>query len=419
MSHAPAPVVSRRAVLKGALGAAAMGVLGTDRAASRARDARGALPEYVVVGGGIYGTGLAWELGRRGARVLLVEADAVASGASGGVGRRGVRSNGRDVRQLPLMPIAQERWRHWAARLGGRRIFDRVGHLHLVESEADLAKAEAQRRLQEEHGVRTQLVEREQLRRLEPDLSERVIAALYSPDDGSSDHTATTHALARAARLEGARLRRGVKVVGIELAAGRATAVVTSQGERIGVGRELVLVANAGSAELLGAALGLHLPLFNVLPQVLVTAPFRRVRVRHVIGHFSRRLALKELPGRHLMITGGWLGRVNPETGRGETIDAQVAGNLAEAVAVYPRLAGVHLAHAVADRFESLTPDFLPIVDRPPGTSNVLVAAGPSGQGWAPAPAYVELIADWLVAGERPALLAPFNFARFAPASGG
>jgi len=48
MSNPQAPVVSRRAVIKGALRAAAMGVLGTDRAAPRARDWRGAEPEYVV-----------------------------------------------------------------------------------------------------------------------------------------------------------------------------------------------------------------------------------------------------------------------------------------------------------------------------------------------------------------------------------
>ena len=43
----------------------------------------------------------------------------------------------------------------------------------------------------------------------------------------------------------------------------------------------------------------------NVLPLVLVTAPFRRVRARHVIGHFSRYLAMKELPGRASGSPGG------------------------------------------------------------------------------------------------------------------
>src|SRR5215813_11879697 len=105
------------ALLAAALGAAALAVLGR-RARARPRGV-----DYVIVGGGEYGVGLAWELGRRGARVVVLEADRVASGASGGPGRRGVRSNGRDVSQLPLMPIAQRRCRRLARALRSRRFF--------------------------------------------------------------------------------------------------------------------------------------------------------------------------------------------------------------------------------------------------------------------------------------------------------
>src|SRR5262245_2328051 len=400
--------IHRRALLGGALGAAAVAVLGR-RAQARPRGL-----DYVIVGGGIYGVGLAWELGRRGARVVVLEADRIASGASGGPGRRGVRSNGRDVRQLPLMPIAQQRWRRLARVFGDGRIFERRGHLQLIESEADLPAAESQVRLQQDHGVRTELLTGNALRRLEPGLSEQVIAGMYVLDDGASDHDVTTRALARAARRHGVRIMRGVRVVGLDVSGGRVDAVITGDGARI-VGGDVVLAANAGTAELVDSALGIRLPLFNVLPQVLVTAPVRPVPARHVIGHVRRRLAMKALPGARVMITGGWLGRVNPETGRRETIDSQVAGNLAEAVAVYPGLADARLTLAVADRFEAISPDLLPIIDRPSGAANLLVVAGSSGHGWAPAPACLALITAWLREGRRPELLEPFGLGRFGP----
>ena len=66
--------------------------------------------DFVIVGGGIYGCGVAWELARRGGEVLLLEAATVAGGASGGKGKRGVRANGRDLRELPLMRLAYPRW---------------------------------------------------------------------------------------------------------------------------------------------------------------------------------------------------------------------------------------------------------------------------------------------------------------------
>ncbi|HXH11738.1 MAG TPA: FAD-dependent oxidoreductase [Alphaproteobacteria bacterium] len=62
--------------------------------------------DFVIVGGRVYGAGVAWELAKRGAEVLLLEAQQIASGASGGLGQRGVRANGRDLRELALMRLA-------------------------------------------------------------------------------------------------------------------------------------------------------------------------------------------------------------------------------------------------------------------------------------------------------------------------
>ena len=75
---------------------------------------RAALPAkphtHLVVGGGVMGVATAWELARQGASVTLVEAAEIACGASGGFGQRGVRANGRDLRELPLMAMAYEIW---------------------------------------------------------------------------------------------------------------------------------------------------------------------------------------------------------------------------------------------------------------------------------------------------------------------
>ena len=66
--------------------------------------------DFVIIGGGVYGCATAWELAKRGAEVMLLEADEIAAGASGGPGKRGVRANGRDLRELPLMRAAYRRW---------------------------------------------------------------------------------------------------------------------------------------------------------------------------------------------------------------------------------------------------------------------------------------------------------------------
>ena len=85
--------------------------------------------DIVIVGGGIYGTSLAFELGSRGYSVILLEAHEIASGASGGPGERGVRANGRDIRELPIIAQALERWQKFESEIEGGVGYRRVGHL--------------------------------------------------------------------------------------------------------------------------------------------------------------------------------------------------------------------------------------------------------------------------------------------------
>jgi sarcosine oxidase subunit beta len=375
-------------------------------------------PEHVVVGGGIYGCGTAWELARRGADVTLLEADSIGSGASGGPGLRGVRANGRDPRELPLAARAHDLWPALADRIGAETGYERTGHLLLYEERdsprSGVVGAAPRRWLQAENGVPTQVLDADDLRAREPHLSDDVVGALYCPNDGVADHGATTRGLAAAAEREGATVREGTPVAAVETGGGTATAVRTAGGERIEVGGTLALLANLGVPELVDEAFGVTLPVRRMLPQVLVTEPVDPVPANHLIGHDSRTLALKEVAGSRVMISGGWRGEWNPETGRGETRPEQVAGNVEEAAAVYPSLSGVGVAEADASRPESVSVDGVPIVDRVPDGGNTVVGTGWSGHGFAIAPAVCERLAEWIVGGARPAALEPFGRGRFA-----
>jgi sarcosine oxidase subunit beta len=166
---------------------------------------------------------------------------------------------------------------------------------------------------------------------------------------------------------------------------------------------------------LVQAGLGLTLPVWWRLPQVVFTAPVDPIPMGHLIGHAHRTLAMKKGPGGGVMISGGWRGRWNPEMARGETQPDQVAGNLGEAVAVYPGLAGVPVESAHADRRETQSIDAIPVIDRLPGAQNAFIATGWSGHGWAIAPVVNKLLAEWAHTGQRSDLLQPFGYRRFLP----
>ena len=367
----------------------------------------------VVVGAGVHGAAVAWELARRGRDVLVIEADGVASGASGGPGERGVRANGRDLRELPLAQRATELWPGLGDAIGGPTGYRRTGHLQLVERAEDLDDARATVARQRDAGIPTELVSAQELRSIEPGVAGTVIGAVHCPLDGVADHTATTVSLMAAARGQGARLLEETTVSSVRVEGDRAVEVGTGEHGPIPVRRSVLLLCNTGVADLVAAG-GVSLPVFPVLPQVLLTAPVAPVPVRHLVGHASRPLAVKALPGGEVMITVGRLGRREAGTGRPVVDPGEVEANRADAVATFPALGEVPVVAATADRAEAASIDLVPVIDLVPGTTNALFATGWSGHGWAIAPAVAELLATWVLVGSRPPLLAPFGLRRFA-----
>ena len=370
--------------------------------------------DFVIVGAGIYGLAAAWTLATRGASVVVLEAqDDVAAGASGGLGKRGVRANGRDIRELPLMREAYDIWPRLHELLGAPTGYERVGHLQLYERHHDIGQADARARVQTALGIPTTHLEGARVRDVEAGVSSRVLGALHAALDGIADHEATTRAYAAAAQRAGATIRTGARVSDMVRDDERVVRVTLASGEAVEVGRALLLLVNGSIGDLVGRALGCTLPVWTIYPQVVLSTPAPVAPFSSYVGHASRPVALKMLPGGAVMLSGGWRGRLNPETGRGETTEANVAGNWAEAVALFPSIGELRVAEWTSDRAETNALDQIPIIDRVPGTSNVLVGCGWTGHGWAIAPAVAPHLAHWALDGSAPDALKPFSLGRF------
>ncbi len=374
------------------------------------------MADYVIVGGGIYGCTVAWHLAKQGLDVQLLEAKTIASGASGGLGERGVRGNGRDLRELPLMAMAYDQWTTLHDDIDGATGYRRLGHLLLIERERDLASAPAQVWMQNQQGIETHLLSGDELRELEPHVSEDVIAAIYCPNDGVSDHTLTTQSMVNAAQQHGAVIQENARVTGLEHDGDRVTgllATIDGKDAHISVGKQVVLTSNTHALSFIKQYLDIELPVFAMLPQVMALEPMEEMPMTHLIGHAHRTLAIKPLLDNRVMISGGWRGQWNSQTGEGETLPDQVEGNRQQAIAAYPALKDVPVDEAFADRTELISIDGIPIIDYLPGANNMLVGAGWSGHGWAISPAVGKLMAEWVMTEQQPDLLKPFKYGRF------
>jgi sarcosine oxidase subunit beta len=369
--------------------------------------------DYVIVGGGVYGCAVGWELAGHGYSVRLLEAGAVAGRASGGPGRRGVRANGRDPRELPLMQIAYEVWPSLHEKLGSSPFYERVGQLLLLETPDQVAAATARCQMQLDLGIESRMVGQGELREMEPELNESIVGALFCERDGVADHSATTRAYAAAATARGVDVTERSAMRSIEVTGSDAQAVITADDERIEVGRGVIMLSNSEVASQIRGLVGVDLPVWNGCFQVLMSEPLAALPLRHLVGHVGRTVSLKADGANKLMISGGWTGTWDEQAQTGHAVEASVAGNVAETVAVYPCLSGIEIAEVNVSHLESVSADDIPIIDTVPGIDNVWFGTGWSGHGWAIAPVISEALAGWISSGTQPELLRPFSLGRF------
>ncbi|MCB1739456.1 MAG: FAD-binding oxidoreductase [Gammaproteobacteria bacterium] len=373
------------------------------------------MSDYLIIGGGIHGAACAFELARQGAKVRLLESSSIASAASGGPGQRGVRANKRDRRELPLMALAYRRWPSLHEELGCAPTYQRTGSLTLIERDQDLEAAPARVWMQEQLGIESRLVMREELVEMAPGLADGVQAAIHCPGDGTARHADTTRHFAEAARRAGARIDEHTALESLHMQGSRVSAAITATGERIEIGKCCLLLSNASVAELLRRSVGLTLPVWSTCLQVMLVRPMSPMRIDHLIGHLSRTVAIKSECDGQVMISGGFRGVWDASSHTGSTVPEAIERNLAEAVAVFPALAGAEVVCADANHLEAMCIDEVPIIDRLSADSNLYYATGWTGHGWAIAPAVSRLLVEWVRSGDRPPLLAPFSRDRFAP----
>jgi glycine/D-amino acid oxidase-like deaminating enzyme len=77
------------------------------------------------------------------------------------------------------MEIAYDVWPGLHERLGSAPFYERVGQLLLVETAEQAAAAEATCQMQVDLGIESRMVQRGELREMEPALSDTMLAALY------------------------------------------------------------------------------------------------------------------------------------------------------------------------------------------------------------------------------------------------
>src|SRR5215207_320640 len=195
---------------------------------------RTASSDVIIIGGGIMGASLAWQLARRGAgRVMLLERSIVAAGASGKTGAL-LR---RHYSNRPEAILAHRGWQifaAWPELVGGDPVHTPAGLIVTVDTspghEANVERLHRNVALQNALGIPSRVVTREELHDLQLQANwDDVTHAAYEPDSGYVDAIAATRGMARAAKDAGAIVRERTPALGIEMVADRMSDVRTTK----------------------------------------------------------------------------------------------------------------------------------------------------------------------------------------------
>jgi len=178
-----------------------------------------------VIGGGVVGCAVLWELARHGVRAVLIEAEPdIGEGVS--KANSAIVHTGFDARpgtlEARLLRRAADTWPAVIDRLGVP--FLAVGALMLARTDGEVRRLRGEiQRNATNLGVRTELLGRGALRDVAPYVSDEVVGALAIPDEGVIDPFWLTRAYAEAAIEGGAEVRTGYAAVAMRATHERIT----------------------------------------------------------------------------------------------------------------------------------------------------------------------------------------------------
>ncbi|AUQ99648.1 GcvT family protein [Phaeobacter inhibens] len=373
----------------------------------------------VIIGGGIIGCSTAYHLAKLGwTDTVLLERKKLTSGttfhAAGLVGQ--LRSNANITQ---LLGYSVDLYNKIEAETGLGTGWKMNGGLRLACNEERWTEVKRQATTAHSFGLEMELLTPKEAQDLWPlmDISD-VIGAAFMPTDGQANPSDITQALAKGARMAGAKIFEDTKVIDIEIEDGRIRAVITEHGR---IECEKVICCAGQWTRTFAKRFGVNVPLVPMEHQYMVTEPFEGVPSNLPTLRDPDRLTYykEEVGG---LVMGGyepnpipWATDGIPKGFHYSLLDSNFdhfEQLMEQALGRVPALehAGIK---TLTNGPESFTPDGNFIIGEAPELSNFYVGAGFNAFGIAAGGGAGMALAEWVKNGEPPFDLWSADIRRF------
>jgi len=369
--------------------------------------------DIVILGAGVMGTAIAFHLAKRKAgRIVLLDKDHVGRGGSGRSSAL-IRMHYTFPPEVQLALVSLKMFQHWRDVVGPTGDFRKTGFVRIVHSnETERLKLNVE--MQRELGAAVELIDKNQLRELEPDWSvDEVELAAYEPDSGYGDGAGVAGDFLEAARNLGVEYFSRTQAKALMLASGHAAGVDTDRGA---ISAPIVIVSTGPWTRPLVQAAGYDLPIECEYHQVAIlrNAPDMRGGGSACIDSVTATYFRSDAHDKFLV--GDFYGTrpVDPDNFPQRASDESLEEIIQRASRRVPKLEGAEIMRGVTGVYDA-TPDSRPLMGQVPGISGLYVCAGFSGMGFKISPAVGIVMSELVLDGAGKTVdISAFRPSRFA-----
>ena len=367
--------------------------------------------DVVIIGGGGHGLAAAYYLAKEhGITNVAVLEKGYLAGGNTARNTAIVRSNYLTPEGVAFYEESRRLFAGLSHELDFNIMYSERGHLTLAHTDAALRTARWRAEVNKHLGVDSEVVLPDEIARICPELNLSrkvrypILGALHHPPGAIARHDAVAWGYAQRAAELGVEIHTHTEVTGVSVENGRVTGVSTTRGD-VACGK--VLQAVSGMSSEVGRLAGLRLPIKTYPLQACVTEPVKPFLDTIVVSGSLHVYVSQSARGELVM---GGSGDPYPLYSTRSTAEFKET-LLTDMLELLPFIGDMRILRQWAGMTD-ITPDFSPVMGETP-VQNYYLDAGWGTWGFKATPVSGKRMAEVVATGRVPALLKPFELARF------
>jgi len=353
--------------------------------------------DVIILGAGVMGASIAFHLAlRKAGKIVIIDKGHVGQGGSGRSSAL-IRMHYSYPPEVQLALVSLRMFENWRDVVGEEGDFRKTGFVRIVHP-GETGRLKQNVEMQQRLGVNVRLIDRCELRQLEPDWAvDEVELAAYEPDSGYGDGAGVANGFLTRARELGVAYLSKTEVRDFLVENGQVRGINTDHGA---IAAPVVVAATGPWTRPLFQKIGIDLPIETEYHQVAIlrNAPDMKGGGCACIDSVSATYFRSD--GQDKFLIGDFYGQrgADPDNFPQRASDDGLEEIIDRASRRVPKLENAEVMRGVTGVYD-MTPDSRPLLGEVPGVAGLHICAGFSGMGFKISPAIGLVMSELLLDG--------------------